>query len=144
MKRTWNEHGDVDVAELDKSPEDQQSLDANIDSFAEKFMQGSQKIDLEFDEKQFQKKKKTKSVFYSFLSNFGGRVLDEKNLEPVMEQFKNQLQAKNVAGEIAAKICESVKKSLIGKSTGTFKSKSQAKFLFTVNSNLFYCENSYG
>lgn len=45
----------------------------------------------------------------------GGKTLSEADLEPVLEKLKDHLIGKNVAAEIAGKLCQSVGKKLEGK-----------------------------
>jgi len=48
--------------------------------------------------------------------------LKASDLEPVLAQFKEHLISKNVASEIAEKLCESISASLQGKQLGSFQS----------------------
>lgn len=48
------------------------------------------------------------------------QVLENADLEPVKAKFKEHLIGKNVAAEIADKLCESVCASLVGKKLTTF------------------------
>lgn len=50
----------------------------------------------------------------------GGKVLDENDLKPILEEMKEMLQSKNVAQEIADDICDSVGKALIGHRMASF------------------------
>ena len=52
----------------------------------------------------------------------GSKVLSEDDLNPVLEGMKQHLMKKNVAKEIAEKVCEGVGKSLVGKKVGGFQS----------------------
>ena len=52
----------------------------------------------------------------------GSKTLTEKDLKPVLEGMKQHLMKKNVAKEIADKICEGIGESLIGKKVGGFQS----------------------
>ncbi len=52
----------------------------------------------------------------------GSKVLSEDDLNPVLEGMKQHLMKKNVAKEIAEKVCEGVGESLIGKKVGSFQS----------------------
>lgn len=82
--------------------------------------------DEEFDPNDYQVQKKTAkkggilSNFFNNLAN--GRVIDKEELKPVMEKFKEGLIAKNVAAEIADKICQSVAENLDGKKISAFTS----------------------
>lgn len=52
----------------------------------------------------------------------GSKVLSEADLNPVLEGMKQHLMKKNVAKEIAEKVCEGVGESLVGKKVGGFQS----------------------
>lgn len=54
----------------------------------------------------------------------GSKVLTEADLKPVLDGMKQHLMKKNVAKEIADKVCEGVGESLVGKKVGGFQSKS--------------------
>lgn len=58
--------------------------------------------------------------FFSRLT--GSKVLTESDLKPVFEAMKQHLMKKNVAMEIADKVCEGVGESLVGKKLGSFQS----------------------
>jgi len=53
----------------------------------------------------------------------GSKVLTEADLKPVLEAMKQHLMKKNVAMEIAEKVCEGVGENLVGKKVGSFQSK---------------------
>jgi signal recognition particle receptor subunit alpha len=53
----------------------------------------------------------------------GGKVLTEADLKPVLEGMKQHLMKKNVAMDIADKVCEGVGEGLVGKKVGGFQSK---------------------
>lgn len=52
----------------------------------------------------------------------GSKTLTEQDLQPVLEAMKQHLMQKNVAKEIAEKVCEGVGLSLIGQKVGSFQS----------------------
>lgn len=52
----------------------------------------------------------------------GAKTLTEEDLKPVLEGMKQHLMKKNVAKEIADKVCEGVGESLVGKKVGGFQS----------------------
>lgn len=52
----------------------------------------------------------------------GSKVLTEDDLKPVLEGMKQHLMKKNVAKEIADKVCEGVGEGLVGKKVGGFQS----------------------
>ena len=45
----------------------------------------------------------------------GGKTLSEADIEPVLEKMRDHLIGKNVAAEIAIKLCQSVGQKLEGK-----------------------------
>jgi signal recognition particle receptor subunit alpha len=53
----------------------------------------------------------------------GGKVMTEQDLKPVLEAMKQRLMTKNVAKEIADKVCEGVGEDLVGKKIGSFQSQ---------------------
>ncbi|ROT75351.1 putative signal recognition particle receptor subunit alpha-like [Penaeus vannamei] len=52
---------------------------------------------------------------------WAAKTLSEADIEPVLEKLKDHLIGKNVASEIATKLCQSVGKKLEGKVVGTFE-----------------------
>lgn len=52
----------------------------------------------------------------------GSKTLTEEDLKPVLEAMKQRLMSKNVAVEIAEKVCEGVGDGLVGKKIGSFQS----------------------
>ncbi|WBW72347.1 signal recognition particle receptor alpha subunit Srp101 [Schizosaccharomyces osmophilus] len=68
----------------------------------------------------------TSSSAFSFFSGLiGGKYLKEDDLDPVLKKVQEHLIQKNVANSISLELCESVKKSLIGKKLGSFESVKQ-------------------
>lgn len=70
--------------------------------------------------------------FFSFLKNkvqsiSGTKPLEASDLEPVMDIFRQHLITKNVAADIADKLCQSVQTSLEGKKLSTLQIKSTIK-----------------
>jgi len=65
-------------------------------------------------------RKKQEADYYNFFTNIINKQLTEADLEPVLNRFSNHLITKNVASEIADKLCASVSQSLVGKQIGTF------------------------
>ncbi|XXG81424.1 hypothetical protein AAC387_Pa09g2061 [Persea americana] len=64
---------------------------------------------------------KKKGWFSSvFQSIAGNSILEKSDLEPALKALKDRLMTKNVAEEIAEKLCESVAASLEGKKLGSF------------------------
>jgi len=56
----------------------------------------------------------------------GSKVLAEADLAPVLEAMKQHLMNKNVAAEIAEKVCEGVGETLVGKKVGGFQTTTAA------------------
>ncbi|GLB35120.1 putative signal recognition particle, alpha subunit, N-terminal [Lyophyllum shimeji] len=56
----------------------------------------------------------------------GSKVLTEQDLKPVLDGMKQHLMKKNVAKEIADKVCEGVGESLVGKKVGGFQTTNAA------------------
>ena len=55
----------------------------------------------------------------------GSKTLTDEDLKPVLEGMKQHLMKKNVAKEIAEKVCEGVGESLVGQKVGGFQSASR-------------------
>lgn len=68
-----------------------------------------------------QVQKKT-SMFSMFKSLVGNKSLKQEDMLPVLEKLKDHLITKNVAADIAQKLCDSVGMKLEGKVLGTFDS----------------------
>lgn len=66
--------------------------------------------------------KKTGGLFSYFNSLTGTAEITEETLAPVLEKTRFHLAGKNVAAEIAEKICDAVGESLVGTSKGSFQS----------------------
>ncbi len=62
----------------------------------------------------------------------GSKVLTDADLQPVLEGMKQHLMKKNVAKEIADKICEGVGESLVGKKVGGFESGYQCSLFISL------------
>ncbi|XP_050209067.1 uncharacterized protein LOC126659772 [Mercurialis annua] len=64
---------------------------------------------------------KKKGWFASMFQSIAGKAnLEKSDLEPALKALKDRLMTKNVAEEIAEKLCESVAASLEGKKLGSF------------------------
>merc|ERR1719356_1907942 len=63
-----------------------------------------------------------KSLTRSVKNITGGAMLGEEDLEPVLSSFKTNLMARNVAADVASKLADSVRTSLVGKRTDRFTS----------------------
>jgi signal recognition particle receptor subunit alpha len=64
------------------------------------------------------------SVFNMFKGLVGGKSLQMEDVAPALEKLKDHLISKNVASEVAVKLCDSVAAKLEGKVLGTFQSVS--------------------
>jgi len=74
--------------------------------------------------KPLDKNSNSSSLITSLFSRLtGSQVLTEADLQPVLEGMKQHLMKKNVAKEIAEKVCEGVGESLVGKKIGGFESE---------------------
>ncbi|XP_060599064.1 LOW QUALITY PROTEIN: signal recognition particle receptor subunit alpha-like [Ruditapes philippinarum] len=67
-------------------------------------------------------KKSSGGMFSMFKNLVGSKMLTEEDLAPVLDKFREHLVSKNVAADIAVKLCESVSAKLEGKVLGTFSS----------------------
>lgn len=65
--------------------------------------------------------KKTSTVFSLFKGLVGAKNLSREDMQPVLEKLKDHLISKNVASDIAYKLCDSVAAKLEGRVLGTFE-----------------------
>ncbi|XP_046383238.1 signal recognition particle receptor subunit alpha homolog isoform X2 [Ischnura elegans] len=65
---------------------------------------------------------KSRSVFSIFSGLVGSKSLTHEQMTPALEKLKDHLITKNVAADIAYKLCDSVSAKLEGKVLGTFES----------------------
>ncbi|XP_011630084.1 signal recognition particle receptor subunit alpha homolog, partial [Pogonomyrmex barbatus] len=79
----------------------------------------SEQEEIEHSKQQTQKKT---SMFSMFKSLVGSKSLKQEDMLPVLEKLKDHLITKNVAADIAQKLCDSVGTKLEGKVLGTFDS----------------------
>eukprot|EP00099_Drosophila_melanogaster_P015972 NP_524887.2 GTP-binding protein [Drosophila melanogaster] len=148
--RVWDLGGNSkDAALLDRSrdsPDDVQYQ--NINSELVGTMQGViRDLDVESEdeadnedassegeaEEQVQSKKGKRGGLLSYFKGIvGAKTMSLADLQPALEKMRDHLISKNVASEIAAKLCDSVAASLDGKQMGTFDSiASQVKEALT-------------
>lgn len=81
--------------------------------------------DEEDDEIEVEKPKETKpkgGMFSLFKGLVGSKNLTQEDMKPTLEKMKDHLISKNVAADIAIKLCDSVAAKLEGKVLGTFDS----------------------
>ncbi|XP_046442253.1 signal recognition particle receptor subunit alpha homolog [Daphnia pulex] len=72
--------------------------------------------------KQVTQQKKQTGIFSLFKNLVGSKTITEEVMTPVLDKMRDHLIAKNVASEIAGKLCDSVAAKLNGKVLGTFES----------------------
>lgn len=65
-------------------------------------------------------KKQTSGMFSLFKGLVGSKNLTREHMQPALEKLRDHLIGKNVASDIAQKLCESVATKLEGKVIGTF------------------------
>jgi len=127
----------ADLASLDRSGTN--ADDAIIPSTAEKALVGKmsgQLQDLDTDEEEFDDddddeivttakpagKSSGGGMFSMFKNLVGSKSLTAEDLTPALDKMRDHLISKNVAADIAIKLCESVSAKLEGKVLGTFGS----------------------
>ncbi|VVC30250.1 Hypothetical protein CINCED_3A002470 [Cinara cedri] len=138
--RTWPLGGGTkDISALDYTKDKPNNNDSNIEIETNNEIVGKMvgvikdiEIDSENDEESDEKfetaaerkikKESQKSVFAMFKGLVGRKNLTAAEMDPVLEKLKEHLVAKNVAIEIATKLCDSVSSKLEGKVLGSFES----------------------
>lgn len=78
--------------------------------------------DEEIIQQQTEKPTKTKGMFSLLKGLVGSKNLTQEDMKPTLEKLKDHLISKNVAADIAIKLCDSVAAKLEGKMLGTFDS----------------------
>ncbi|EDX02017.1 signal recognition particle receptor subunit alpha homolog [Drosophila yakuba] len=149
--RVWDLGGNSkDAVMLDRSkdtPEDVQYQNINselvgtmqgvirdLDVESEAEAENEEESSEEEQEEQVQVSKKSKrgGLLSYFKGIVGAKTMSLADLQPALEKMRDHLISKNVATEIAAKLCDSVATSLDGKQMGTFDSiASQVKEALT-------------
>ncbi|XP_034832802.1 signal recognition particle receptor subunit alpha homolog [Maniola hyperantus] len=76
----------------------------------------------EEEEQQQPSPKKGGGMFSIFKGLVGSKALSEESMRPVLDKLRDHLIGKNVAADIANKLCDSVASKLDGKVLGTFDS----------------------
>ncbi|KYN28419.1 Signal recognition particle receptor subunit alpha like protein [Trachymyrmex cornetzi] len=99
-----------------KKKADKHIRDLEVNSESE---DSSDQEEIEQSKQQVQKKT---SMFSMFKSLVGSKSLKQEDMLPVLEKLKDHLITKNVAADIAQKLCDSVGTKLEGKILGTFDS----------------------
>lgn len=109
---------------------------SGVDKAREQFLGSDDEVDDEPDidslsegEEDPKDKAKPMGLFKSMTSklrNFtGGATLTEEDIAPILSGFKTELMRKNVAADVADKLAESVRTSLLGRTTEKFTSIAQ-------------------
>jgi len=138
--RTWPLGGGVkDISTLDYTKDkpnndDQAEIETNNEIVGQ-MVGGIKDIEIDSDSEEeesnekfetaAERKKKNDSkrtVFSMFKGLVGRKNLTAADMDPVLEKLKEHLVAKNVAIEIATKLCDSVSSKLEGKVLGSFES----------------------
>ncbi|GJQ87634.1 putative signal recognition particle, alpha subunit, N-terminal [Trypoxylus dichotomus] len=136
------------VWELSGSPKDLKSLERTVDKPNEsqnnfvlntelvgkmqggiKDLEVNESSDEEYEEEQYEDEPKqsqnhakaAKGGMFSLLKGLvGSKNLTQSDMQPVLERLKDHLIGKNVAADIAIKLCDSVATKLEGRVLGTF------------------------
>ncbi|CAG0899705.1 unnamed protein product [Darwinula stevensoni] len=82
--------------------------------------------EFEEEEVEVEQKPKSRGMFSLFRGLVGHKTITKEAMVPVLEKMTEHLITKNVASEIAEKLCESVGSKLEGKVLGTFQGISSA------------------
>ncbi|XP_076890917.1 uncharacterized protein LOC143542139 [Bidens hawaiensis] len=111
-----SENGDADVA-VAQVVEGESMMDK--DEIVSSDSETEDEDETETDNKKVDSKKK--GWFTSMFQSIAGKAnLEKADLEPALKALKDRLMTKNVAEEIAEKLCESVAVSLEGKKLASF------------------------
>ncbi|KAL0267195.1 UNVERIFIED_CONTAM: hypothetical protein PYX00_009541 [Menopon gallinae] len=137
--RVWDLGGGADMGELDRT-KDKPSDDLNfnpdtamvgqmVGSIRDIEVESSEEEEEDYDDDDIEEKiqaasrantTKGKGVFSMFRGLVGSKALTREDMQPVLDKMKDHLIAKNVAADIAVKLCDSVATKLEGKILGTF------------------------
>ncbi|XP_059046633.1 signal recognition particle receptor subunit alpha homolog [Achroia grisella] len=132
--RVWALGGDSrDLPSLDFSTDKPEDANGTINPDTQLVGQMTGAIrDLEVDSEESssedeeqttqQNTKKSGGMFSIFKGLVGSKALTEDSMRPVLDKMRDHLIAKNVAADIANKLCDSVAMKLEGKVLGTFDS----------------------
>ncbi|XP_063538347.1 signal recognition particle receptor subunit alpha homolog [Cydia strobilella] len=130
--RVWELGGGTrDLPELDFSTDKPEDSNIIADTHLVGRMTGAiRDLEVESDESSSEEEeeqsapspKKTGGMFSIFKGLVGSKALSAEAMQPVLDKMRDHLIAKNVAADIANKLCESVANKLEGKVLGTFDS----------------------
>jgi len=117
--RTWELGGsNKDIGELDRTDPNQR--EEYVDS-ENKHIIGTMRGNIKALEEAGQTAKpKESKLFGLFKGIVGGKVLSEEEVAPVVEKMRDHLISKNVAADVAYKLCDSVATKIIGKTLSSF------------------------
>ncbi|XP_064595569.1 signal recognition particle receptor subunit alpha-like [Liolophura sinensis] len=82
--------------------------------------EGEEEEEEEVEVKGSAQKKRGLGMFSALRNLVGSKTLTKEDLKPMLEKMKDHLIGKNVAAEIAQKLCDSVATKLEGRVLGTF------------------------
>ncbi|XP_022127579.2 signal recognition particle receptor subunit alpha homolog [Pieris rapae] len=129
--RVWELGGDSrDLPTLDFSTDKEGDVEVSADTQLVGQMTGAiRDLEVESDDSSFEEEeqgkpspKKTGGMFSIFKGLVGSKALNEETMRPVLDKMRDHLIGKNVAADIANKLCDSVATKLDGKVLGTFDS----------------------
>ncbi|TDG44591.1 hypothetical protein AWZ03_008997 [Drosophila navojoa] len=106
---------DLDVESDTDGSDSESSGDSGLEEKQQKQRQTQQ-------QQRNQRKAKGGGLLSYFKGIVGAKTMTLSDLQPALEKMRDHLISKNVASEIAAKLCDSVATSLEGKQMGTFDS----------------------
>ncbi|XP_068141074.1 LOW QUALITY PROTEIN: signal recognition particle receptor subunit alpha homolog [Drosophila tropicalis] len=96
--------------------------DLDVESADEDEDTGYKTEEEEEEDNSSRNKKKRGGLLSYFKGIVGAKTMSLEDLQPALEKMRDHLISKNVASEIAIKLCDSVATSLEGKQMGTFDS----------------------
>ncbi|XP_063625334.1 signal recognition particle receptor subunit alpha homolog [Cydia splendana] len=129
--RVWELGGGArDLPELDFSTDKPEDSNIIADTHLVGRMTGAiRDLEVDSDESSSEEEeesapspKKTGGMFSIFKGLVGSKALSAEAMQPVLDKMRDHLITKNVAADIANKLCESVATKLEGKVLGTFDS----------------------
>ena len=131
----WGKDGKVNTSgvqepesESDEEPTQEQKL-AQAASFRKTYVRtNADGSEVKVDEKKWENVERGKvATWFRSRFNLGtARELDEQDFKNVLPQLRDKMIGKNVAVEIAEKVCSSIEESLAGKKLGSFDSLPKA------------------
>ncbi|KAM3130050.1 hypothetical protein pb186bvf_017848 [Paramecium bursaria] len=121
-----NAKEELDYTKKQTQQQYQPNLNQYLDDPSDKLLDQFLSSDDELSEEENTQKQKKLNIFSKLTSGIqnltGNKQLSEEDLLPVLDQFKQTLMIKNVAEEIAQKLCDSLKVRLLNAKTKAFTS----------------------